>query len=135
MKKEEELQQLAVQFQILQANMQLVHEREGIVLKSIEELQKTRQAIEDLNGMKPSSTFIPIGSGNFIKGEIKNTNDIIVGVGGDVAIRRSREDAVEILDSRIKEMENVLNGLSEQEKGIIVQLTEIQNKAEKLQKG
>lgn len=135
MKKEEEIQKLAMQFQSLQNSLQFIKEREAVVLTHIEELQRTKQAIEDLKNIKPNATFIPLGSGNFIKGEIKDTKDIIVGVGGGVAIRKNREDAAEILDSRIKDMDKMLDEISEQAKGIVAQLTEIENKAQEFQKG
>jgi prefoldin alpha subunit len=75
-----------------------------------------------------------LGSGNFVYGSIENCEDIIVGVGSDVAIKKKREKAIEFLDSRIKELESNLNIILKQSSAFMMQLEKIQQELESLQK-
>lgn len=130
----EDLQNLVVQFQILEANLKALQERAVILNERIEEIEKTKIAIEDLKQAKPTKALIPLGSGNFISGTIENTEDIVVGVGSGVAIKKKKEDALAILESRLKEIEEDLINVTSQSTSIAFELEKIQEKIEKLQK-
>ena len=134
MNKKEDLQKKLIEFQILDANFKLLQERAGVLNSKLEELQKTRAAIEELKNTKPNKTLVPLGSGNFVYGSIENCEDIIVGVGSGVAIKNKREKALEILDSRIKELENNLNDVLKQSSVFVVQLEKVQQEIENIQK-
>lgn len=129
-----DLQNLVVQFQILEANLKALQERAVILNERIEEIEKTKIAIEDLKQTKPTKALIPLGSGNFISGTIENTEDIIVGVGSGVAIKKKKEDVLAILESRLKEIEEDLRNITNQSTNIALELEKIQEKIEKLQK-
>lgn len=133
-KKGEELQKKLVEFQILDTNLKMLQERVDIVNQKLEELQKTRAAIEELKDTKPNKALIPLGSGNFVYGSIENCEDIIVGAGSDVAIKKKREEAIKILDSRIKEFENSLNDIIKQSSAFVFQLEKVQQEIENIQK-
>ena len=130
----EDLQKLVIQFQILEANLKALQERAVILNERIEEIEKTKIAIEDLKQAKPTKALIPLGSGNFISGTIENTEDIVVGVGSGVAIKKKKEDALAILESRLKEIEEDLRNITNQSTNIALELEKIQEKIEKLQK-
>ena len=75
-----------------------------------------------------------MGSGNYVYGTIENCDNIIVGVGSDVAIKKKREKALETMDVRIKEIENNLNTILKQSSVFVAQLEKVQMEIEKLQK-
>jgi prefoldin alpha subunit len=129
----EDLQKKIIQFQVLEANLKALQEREEIISDRIAEIENTKAAIEELKKAKPSKALIPIGSGNFISGKIEDTEEIIVGIGSGVAIKKKREDAIAILDSNFKEFEKNLNELRNQSTAIALQLAKIQEEVEKSQ--
>jgi len=134
MTKEEEIQKKVVQFQILEANLKMLQERATIISQRIEEFQKTRTAIGELKRIKPSKALIPLGSGNFVFGSVESSNDIIVGVGSGVVIKKKREDALKILDDKITESQDVLNDITKKSQVFIQSLEKIQLEIGKLQK-
>ncbi|NIO44491.1 MAG: prefoldin subunit alpha [Candidatus Aenigmarchaeota archaeon] len=134
MTKKEDLQKKLIEFQILDANFKMLQERAEILNKKLEELQKTGVAIEELKTTKPEKALIPLGSGNFVYGEIENCDEIIVGVGNGVAIKKKREEALKNLDSRIKEIEKDMNDIIKQSSAFVIQLEKVQQEIEKLQK-
>ena len=130
----EEFQKKVIQFQILESNMKALQEKEDELTQRIEEIQGTRTAIEELKQMKPSNALIPLGSGNFVSGKIENTEEVLVGIGSGIAVKRRREDAVIILDDTLKELEKTLDDVKNQIMSIALQLEKLQEELEKLQK-
>jgi prefoldin alpha subunit len=134
MKNKEDMQKKIVQFQILESNLKMLQERAELISQRIDEFQKTRYAIEELESTKPGKALIPLGSGNFVTGSVENIDDIIVSVGNDVAIKKDRKGALEILDKKITETENTLNDITKKSQVIIQGLEEIQMEIEEMQK-
>lgn len=129
----DDVQKKIVQFQILEANLKALQEREELINERLAEIENTKAAIEELKKTKPGKTLIPIGSGNFISGKIDDTEELIIGIGSGVAIKKKREDAAEILDSKFKEFEKDLNELRNQGTTIAFQLAKLQEEIEKSQ--
>jgi prefoldin alpha subunit len=75
-----------------------------------------------------------LGSGNFVYGSVENCDDIIVGIGSDVAVKKKREKALEFLGGRIKDLENNLNTVLKQSSVFVMQLEKVQQEIESLQK-
>lgn len=134
MTQNEDLQKKILEFQILDTNLKMLQEKAEMVNQKFEDLQRTKIAIEDLKETKPGKALIPLGSGNFVYGSIENCEDVIVGVGGDVAIKKKREKAIEFLDSRIKDIQNDLNSIIKQSSLFVAQLEKVQQEIESLQK-
>ena len=130
----DDLQKKIVEFQILDTNLKMLQERAGMLNQKLEDLQRTKIAIEDLKSTKPSKALIPLGSGNFVHGSIDNCDEIIVGVGSDVVVKKKREKALEFLDSRIKDLENDLNTVLKQSSMFVARLENVQQEIESLQK-
>ncbi len=134
MKKEDEFREKAIQFQLMQSNIQMLQEREGVLIKKMEELQKTKMAFEELDSTKKGDAFIPVGSGNFVSGNITDTDNVLVGIGSGVAIKKTMKDAVKIMDDRIDMIEKELKGISDEGQKLLPKLVKLQNEIEKLQK-
>jgi len=133
-KNKEEMQKKIVQFQILETNLKMLQERAEIVNQRLDEFQKTREALENLETTEPDRALIPLGSGNFVMGSVGNVDDIIVSVGNDIAIKKDRKGALEILDKKITDTENVLNDITKRSQAILQGLEEIQLELEEMQK-
>ena len=119
------------EFQMLQAHLQELQRRQEMVVERMNELARTRAAFEELNTVKAGEgALIPLGGENFVQGKIADTKNIIVGIGGGVAIKKTAEGASEILDGRIKELESVADELSAEVQSTIMQLAKLQSELE-----
>ena len=134
MSKKDDLQKKIVEFQILDTNLKMLQEKAGLVNQKLEDLQRTKIAIEELKDAKPSKALVPLGSGNFVYGSVENCDDIIVGIGSDVAVKKKSEKALEFLSSRIKDLESELNTVLKQSSAFVMQLEKVQQEIESLQK-
>ena len=65
----------------------------------------TINALEELSKVKNGDEiWSSLGSLTFVKSDIKDTENVLVGAGGGVVITATRENAIKILKGRLKEL-------------------------------
>ncbi len=100
---------------------------------SLNDIRSAQEAVKGIEGAVGKETLIPIGAGCFITTELKS-DDIIVGVGSDVAIKRSREETEETLKNDKEEVEKLIKSLTEQLQKINDYITQRRPEVERLMK-
>ncbi len=131
---EEEIQKLAYEYQLLQAQAQLLAQNLELLTLGKNEFQAVKETLEALKkGEGTPEVLIPIGAGSFLRGRIEDMEHAIVSVGAGYATEKSIEDAVEYLSKRIKEYEEAIaktqNALAEIEK----RLQQLSQRAQEIQ--
>ncbi len=134
MKKDRELEKILVQFKLLENTMHVLRGREEEVSMRLDELHRSKLALKELEGVKESNALIPIGAGNFISGKISDSKKVLVGVGGGIAVKKTREESIDILDKKIKEMEKIAEDLSKEKKDILDSMVKLQSQIEEVRK-
>ncbi len=128
---DESAQKKVFEFQMLQGHLQELQKREEIVGQRLTELARTRFALEELKSVKPdSNAMIPMGGDNFVPGKITDTKNILVSIGGGVAIKKSVEAAVEVMTDRIKELEDVADKITAEAQTTVSHLVKLQSELE-----
>lgn len=131
---EEEIQKIAYEYQLLQAQAQLLAQNLELLTLGKNEFQAVRETLEALKKEEGTpEVLIPIGAGSFLKGRIEDTAHAIVSVGAGYATEKSIEDAVEYLSKRIREYDEAIvrtqNALEELEK----RLQQLSQRAQEIQ--
>ena len=85
---------------------------------TLEELRSSVEAIEALKENKDGTEMlVSIGSGSFIKAQLKDTGKVIVGVGAGLSVEKDLDAARKILEERsqeiIRAMERFQNNAAE----------------------
>lgn len=131
--KKQELQKKFMHFQILQGNLQVLKERQEFILQKLQEMTETKETLEGLKDVKPDDeTLVPLGSGNFVSGKITNCEKVLIGMGGGLAIKKPREEAIGIIEKRIEELNSALLELSKEAQTTSMELQRMQPELEKL---
>ncbi len=133
MKKEDNaIQEKAFQFQMLQNSLRGLQQKEHVLLSGVDELERTRLALEDLKDSKSSTAYIPLGANNFVLGEIKDSNNVLISVGAGIAVKKSREDAIKVAEDRLKEFRGETDKISQQIRKLSEELMKIQSEIESM---
>ncbi len=69
--------------------------------------------------------LVPIGAGNFIRAKIIDTEHVIMGVGGRLSVESSIDDAKEMIDNRIRALEQLRLDLRRKLEEVNARITEI----------
>jgi len=121
-----------LQFQILEGNLRATRAQMEAATARAEELAQAKIGLEGLEKVEPNqSAFIPMGAGNFIEGKITDASKVLVSMGGDIVIKKTRKEAVEIIDSKLKEVQKILSELAVQEQKLTAALQKLQPEIQK----
>ncbi len=133
MSNEDKIQEKAIQFQILQNNLRGLQQREQMLIDGLEELSRAKIALEDIKNFK-GDAYIPLGGNNFVKGKVEDTENILLAVGGGIAVKKKREEALKMLEENADKYRKEANKVINEIKKINDQLMQIQSEVESLRK-
>ncbi len=126
------LRNLVAELQYLENTAQVLQQRINLVDAAAAEIQMASSTIE---GLKDESVgadiLVPIGGGSYIKAKIGDNENLIVGIGADVAVEKSLSEAMESYRTRVNELQKTRSALERQIEQILAQ---IESKRQELQK-
>lgn len=108
-KNEKETQEKYVEFQILSNQFKQLQQQFVNLDTHILELTSLIDSLNKISGIKEDQdALVPIGSGIFLEGKIKAPKDTIITVGANVAVKKSIEDAKELVNRQLEEMKKLI---------------------------
>ncbi|MEM2926355.1 MAG: prefoldin subunit alpha [Candidatus Bathyarchaeia archaeon] len=114
-KEEEELRRLLIESEILEGTLNTLRQRLSLIEASITE---SRMAAETLQGIKSekkgAEVLVPIGGGSFIKARIEDNERVIVGIGADVSVEKTIDEAIKDFEDRLGDLEKTRQSVEQQ---------------------
>ena len=111
---EEQTQQLLYQMQMLENLFGELTQKENSIVNIIREANSAIHSIKGIDTKSESDSLVPLGLGAFAKSKINSNEKIIINVGSGVAIEKNHNDAINYLESRLKELEIALQDTNQQ---------------------
>ena len=133
MEDRQKLEQMVNEINQLQQQGETIAQQIEQLNISLNDIRTAQEAVKGIKGAAGKETLVPIGAGCFITTELKS-EDVVVGVGSDVAIKRSREETEETLKTDKEEVENLIKSLTEQLQKINEYITQSRPEVERLMK-
>ena len=119
---EEQTQQLLYQMQMLENLFGELTQKESSIINIIREANSAIHSIKGISMQSESDSLVPLGLGAFMKSKINSKEKIIINVGSGVAIEKNHNDAINYLESRLKELEIALQDTNQQRQQIAANL-------------
>jgi len=133
---EEDVQKKMLQFQILEGDLRAVRGQLEQAIARIDEASRTKLALEELGMVKADdSAMVPVGAGTFVRGKITDSESVLVSIGSDMAVMKTREDAISFTEDRIAELQKLAEGMMLQEKAVVTELQRLQPEIQKMLQG
>jgi prefoldin alpha subunit len=120
MEDRQRLEQMVNEINMYQGQLDVLKQQIESVRSSIAELTSAEETLEAVKGKENTETFVPIGAGSFLITEIKNTDQVIMGLGAGAAAKKNVDEAKESISSQKKELEQ----LAEKMMGDVQKLTD-----------
>ena len=111
----------------------LIRQQIELIQASIGEVDALSNTLDDLNGEKSVEAFVPVGAGSFIKGELKDTDEIIISIGAGYAIKKEAEGAKKIIAGQKKDLEDSLDKMLANLQQVTDILANLQGQAQQIQ--
>jgi prefoldin alpha subunit len=116
-----EIHMLNQQMQQLQQHLQQVEAQ-------FNELQHTKQALEDLKDCKPGSEMLgQVATGMFVKSELKDNTKVILNIGADTGVEKSMHEANDLVERQLRQIVDVREHFITQLNQLQTRLMELQN--------
>lgn len=129
---EEHAQALLQQMQSLEAYLNDLLQREETVMRLLQEATNAVESIKVLEGKVEYETLVPVGLGVYVKAKINPEQKMIVNIGAGASVEQNKESAINYMESRIKELEMVLQQLASQRQEVSMKLEQGQHEMNKL---
>jgi prefoldin alpha subunit len=115
------------QSKILEAYMNDVLTKESTVTRLITEAHLASEAIRELSSPAQEESLVPIGIGVYLRVTVPQVRNLLVSVGSGVTIEKSKENAKNYVELKIKEFDLALKQLQSQKEQIAIRMNQLQN--------
>ncbi len=117
---EQQRQEKIMEYQVLANQIQQLQNHLAQLEQHTQQLQMIHHSLQQLSEFKEKrDTFIPVGSGIFLKGTIENTQEVLMNVGASVCVKKPTNDALAIVEKQLEEVQGVIiNFEGEMQKGL-----------------
>jgi len=133
MEDQQKMNELINEINAYNQQAELIRQQIELIQASIGEVDALSNTLDDLNGEKSVEAFVPVGAGSFIKGELKDTDEIIISIGAGYAIKKDAEGAKEIIAGQKKDLEDSLDKMLANLQQVTDILANLQGQAQQIQ--
>ena len=123
---EQRINEMAQQSRILEAYMNDIMTRQVTVTKLMEEARLASTTIQSISSDSEVESLMPVGIGVYVKTIVPPIKKLLVNLGAGVALEKSREDALNYVEARIKEYEVAARQLEAQRQEIALRMEQVQ---------
>jgi len=123
---EQRINELVQQSRILEAYMNDIMTRQVTLSKLMEEAHLASNTIQTITSESDVESLMPIGIGVYVKTVVPPIKKLLINLDAGVAIEKSREDALNYVETRIKEYEVAARQLEAQRQEITMRINQLQ---------
>jgi prefoldin alpha subunit len=124
---EQKINELVQQSRILEAYMNDIMTRQVTVSKIMEEAHLASNTIQNIPSESDVESLMPIGIGVYVKTTVPPIKKLLINLDAGVAIEKSREDALNYVETRIKEYEVAARQLEAQRQEVAMRMNQLQS--------
>lgn len=118
----EDLQRAVAEYERQRGELDALARQDELLKLSLEEYMRAKETMTRYQkGGKGAEILVPIGANSFLFAEIRDPEKAVVGVGSDLNVVESMDDAIKRLEGRIED-------LNAAEKGIAERIVEVSEK-------
>jgi len=135
MKNEQEVQQKYMEMQMVQMQMQQVGQQVQALEAQANEMDVVNQALEEFSRSEiDSDMFVTLTPGLFVKAQLKQTDKVLLNVGGGAVVEKTIPEAQNIVSTQGGELRKLQEELSGQMKKLGERAQQVQLELQKLVK-
>jgi prefoldin alpha subunit len=124
---EQRINDMVQQSRVLEAYMNDVMTRQVTVTRLMEEARLASTTIQNITSESEVESLMPMGIGVYVKTMVPPIKKLLVNLGAGVAVEKSREDALNYVEVRIKEYEVAARQLEAQRQEIAMRMDQLQS--------
>ena len=113
--KEKKAQQMYMEFQMLDQHIKQLQKQLEMITHQLIELNMTSNSLDEFNKINEGKEiFVPLSSGIFAKASIKNTSELLVNVGANIAVRKDVASAKKLIQNQMEEVKKIQKQMADE---------------------
>lgn len=108
---EETVNALVVEIRILEGTYNELSARQNLLERALLEGRAALESIKGLAGQPSGEILTQIGGGAMLRAQPPSTDTVLISVGSNVVIEKSKEEAVAMLEERSRDIEKTIVSL------------------------
>ena len=102
---------LVVEVRILESTYNELSARQNLLERALLESRAALDSIKGLAGQPPTEVLTQIGGGAMLRSQPPSTDRVLLSIGSNVVIEKSRDEAVAMLEERSRDVEKTIVSL------------------------
>ena len=132
-KSEEEIRKISVELRLLEQTAETLQSRLSMLNAVAQDLTYANMTLESLEKEKENSeVLVPIGGTSYIRTKLDNPNQIIVGIGAGVSVEKTRQEAKDVINKRLEDLQKARTSTQQQFAQIAERINEDRERFEAL---
>lgn len=132
---EVDLQSLAYGARVLEGYLSELVSRETLLSRLISDHRAAAEAVESLPEEGEADCMMPIGGGVSVPAKVSGGSKYLVAVGAGVLMRKSKGEALDYLNRKLRELEEALRATAEQRRKVEEQLAALEARMREMLQG
>lgn len=105
---EKKAQEMYMEFQVIEQHIKQMQSQLEMVTSQLIELNAASGSLDEFKKISPGKEiFVPLSSGIFAKAGIKDTSELLVNIGANVAVKKDVDSTKKLIQSQIEEVKNI----------------------------
>ena len=105
---EETANALLVEIRVLESTYNELTARQNLLERALLESRAALDSIKGLSDTPPSEVLTQIGGGAMLRSQVPSTDHVLVSIGANVVLEKSKEEAVALLEERSRDVEKTI---------------------------
>lgn len=105
---EETANALVVEIRVLESTYNELTARQNLLERALMEGRAALDSIKGLGANPPAEVLTQIGAGAMLRSGPPSTDHVLMGIGANVVIEKSKEEAVALLEERSRDVEKTI---------------------------
>jgi len=133
--KEKEMQELYVNLQLLTNAIKQLQRQIQMLEEQFMNMQVVKSSLDELAEVKVNSPIlVPVADGIFCKATLQDNKELLMNIGGSIAVKKGIPDAKEYIDERLEELKKNREEMTGQLASVVEQTQKLQDKFNSLVK-
>ena len=129
----ENLKERYMEYQLLMQQLQQLQQNVSDLEKHVVDLNSLADNLNSLNDSEADGeTLMPLGSGIFVKGTLKDNKNIIMNVGANVCVEKTVPEAKGVVSKQLNEVGGVIKQIQDEINNTTIRLQELQSEFQNL---
>ena len=124
---EQRINEMVQQSRMFEAYMNDVMSKQVAVTRLLEEARLASTTMQNITSDSEVESLMPMGIGVYVRTMVPPIKKVLVNLGAGVAVEKSREDALNYVESRIKEYEVAARQLEAQRQEVAMRMDQLQS--------